>query len=302
MNKIFSLFVGILIYVVSAGQPVAEKPKILYGTCTKDSLTKAPFDKWFTTGYEKYTPNAATVAQLKKQNLKNISIEVFFGTWCGDSRREVPRLMKLLDQISFKNVHLMAVGGSDSLFKQTPLHDERNKGIFHVPAIIVYKDGIELNRINEYPSLSLEKDLLDIISNLPVIPNYHSFALINKWLNDGSLVDENISSRGLAMQIKTLTANENELNSLGYLLLVQDKKKEALKIFQVNNYLYPESANVISSLGEGYLRNGDSTNAILYLEKSLQQNKDPNAVKDILDILYEAKGLKKDALKPLNAS
>lgn len=241
MNKLISLFMAVLLTMAAAAQPAAEKPKVLYGTCTKDSLTKAPYDKWFDPGYEKYSPDSATVAQLKKQNLKNISIEVFFGTWCGDSRREVPRLMKLLDQVSFStgNLHLMAVGGSDSLYKQTPLHDERGKAIFHVPVIIVYKNGVELNRINEFPSLSLEKDLLSIITGQPVTPNYHSFATVRKWLNDGTLLDENSSIHGLAVQLKPLTDNENELNSLGYLLLGQDKKKEALKIFQVNNYLYP---------------------------------------------------------------
>ncbi len=295
MNKIVSLITGILIYTAICAQPVTERPKILYGNCTKDSLTKAPFDKWFNPGYDGYTPNVATVAQLKKQNLKDISIQVFFGTWCSDSRREVPRLLKLLDQISFNSSHirLMAVGGSDSLYKQTPQHEEQNKGIFHVPVIIVYRNGIELNRINEYPSLSLEKDLLNMVTGQPVTPNYPSFAIVNKWLNDGTLLDDNISSHGLAIQVKPLTGNEFELNSLGYLLLHQDKKKEALKIFQVNNYLYPESANVISSLGEGYLKNGDTANAVLYLEKSLEQNKDPQAVRDILDLLYDAKGVKK---------
>lgn len=99
------------------------------------------------------------------------------------------------------------------------------------------------------------------------------------------------------MQLKPLTGNEFELNSLGYLLIGQDRKKEAFKIFQINNYLYPESANVLSSLGEGYLRNGDTTNAILYLERSLEKNKDPQAVKSVLDLLYEANGVKKDLHK-----
>ncbi len=137
-----------------------------------------------------------------------------------------------------------------------------------------------------------------LLPNQPVTPNYHSFATINKWLDDGTLLDENISSHGLAIQLKPLTNNEYELNGIGYLLLGQNKKKEALKIFQINDYLYLESANVISSLGEGYLRNGDTTNAVLYLERSLEQNKNPQAVQGILDVLYEAKGLKKDVLKP----
>ena len=65
-----------------------------------------------------------------------------------------------------------------------------------------------------------------------------------------------------------------------------------MKLFQANYNLYPESANIISSLGEGYLKNKDTKNALIYLERALEQNKDPKAVKEILALLYEAMGLK----------
>jgi len=189
-------------------------------------------------------------------------------------------------------IKIITVGDSDSLYKQSPQHEEKGLGIFRVPTFIIYKNGVEVNRINEYPVNSLEKDLLIIISNQTYTPNYHSFLLINKWLNDGTLLDENISSRSLAGQLKPLVNNENEINSLAYLLLKQPKEKEALKLFQANYNLYPESVNIISSLGEGYLKNKDTKNAVLYLEWSLEQNKDPKMVKEILPLLYEAKGVK----------
>ena len=100
---------------------------------------------------------------------------------------------------------------------------------------------------------------------------------------------QNISTRSLAGQLTFLTNNENELNSLGYLLLAQGKKEEASKVFQINYYLFPESVNVMSSLGEGYYENNDIRRAIFFLEKSLKLNKDPEAVEGILSILYKAK-------------
>ena len=69
----------------------------------------------------------------------------------------------------------------------------------------------------------------------------------------------------------------------------QDKKKEALKIFQVNYNLFPESSTINSSLGEGYYENGDYKKAIVSLERSLELNKDPKTTKEILTILYKAK-------------
>lgn len=275
----------------AGAQTAVKKPAILYGQCTKDSLFSKPFDEWFKPGYSNYKPNISTVIALKAQKLNDITIEIFFGSWCGDSKRELPGFLQVLNTISFpeKNLTIIGVGNSDSLTKQSPQQQEAGKGIFRVPTFIVYKNGVEINRINEYPVLSLEKDLLQILTNQPYTPNYPSFALINHWLKDGTLQDSNISTRSLSGQLAAVVKNENELNSLGYLLLKQGKKEDASKIFQVNYYLFPESANVISSLGEGYYENNDMRRAVFFLEKSLELNKDPKAVAGILSILYKAK-------------
>ncbi len=290
MNKTICLFFIAFSYS-SIAQTSTEKQKILYRVCTKDSLMVEPFGKWFNANYDTYQPNAATIANLKKQSFENISVKAFFGSWCGDSKREIPRFLKLLSTISFpeKKIQLIGVGTGDSLVKQSPGHEEAGLGIFRVPTFIIYKNGIEINRFNEFPVFSLEKDLLGILNNQSYTPNYRSFASISKWLTDGTLLDDNISTAGLAKQLRFLVNDEHELNSLGYLLLKQDMEKEALKIFQINYNLYPESANIVSSLGEGYFETGDIKRAIAVLEKALELNKNPQDVKGILEILYKAK-------------
>jgi len=290
MNKLFISFC-LLFPAITMAQTTTEGPNIIYGICSKDNLSADPFRKWFISGYNDYTPNTAITEQLKKQSINKINIEIFFGTWCGDSKREVPRFLKLLHNISFpeKKVTLIGLGNGDSLYKQSPQHEEAGKGIFRVPTFIIYKNGIEINRINEFPIFSLERDLLTIISNGQYSPNYHSFVLVKQWLTEDILLDDNISTAGLAQQLRLLVKNEHELNSLGYLLLNHDKKKEALRVFQINYFLYPESANVISSLGEGYYENNDLKKAISFLEKALEINKKPDDIKGILEILYKTK-------------
>lgn len=292
MNKIISLLFIAFSYVATA-QSAVEKPKTIYGICTKDSLIVEPFGKWFTTNYDNYQPAIETITNLKKLSLENISIQLFFGSWCGDSKREVPRFLKLLSLISFpeNKIQLIGVGTGDTLVKQSPQHEEKGLGIFRVPVFIIYKNGIEMNRINEFPAFTLEKDLMSILKNQPYTANYRSFASVNRWLSDGTFYDENISVAGLAVQLRSLVSGENELNSLAYLLLKQGMKKEALKLFQANYNLYPESTNVISSLGEGYFENGDNSKAIIFLEKALELNKNPQDVKGILEILYKAKAM-----------
>jgi thiol-disulfide isomerase/thioredoxin len=290
MKKIM-LFIFICSHFFSAAQSQAEKPAILYGACTIDSLQAEPYTKWFTAGYDAYNPNAGTLTQLKKINTGDISIEIFFGTWCGDSKRELPRFIKLLHELSFsaKKIKLIALGGGDSLVKQSPQHEEAGKGIFRVPTFILYKNGTELGRINEFPVYSLEKDLLALFSNQPYTPNYASFGLVKKWLADSTLLDDNTSTAGLAGLIRLAVKNEHELNSLGYLLLKQGRKKEALRIFQINYSLYPESSNVASSLGEGYLETGDYKKAVLLLERSIDLNKNGADNKETLGLIYKAK-------------
>jgi thiol-disulfide isomerase/thioredoxin len=294
MKKIFPVIILFMVTVKVNGQTATTTPEILYGAIQKKDLEKTPFAEWFTPGYDDYHPDPKLNDKLKKLYTNDISIQLFLGTWCGDSKREVPRLMKLLDETGFpqKNLQVIALGGSDSSVKQSPQHEEAGKGIFRVPTVIVYRNGIEINRINEFPALSLEADLYAILSGQPYTPNYKTFATIRSWLEDGSLLNKNTSTRGLASQLRSLAASENELNSLAYLLLKQGKREEAVKIFQINHNLYPESANVMSSLGEGYCKTGDMKNAVTLLEKSLEINKDPKMVKAILAVLYEAKAVK----------
>lgn len=294
MRKIIGLL--FIIYSLPVSAQSTDKPKILYGVCNKDSLMAEPFATWYNPGFKDYTPNSVTVSSLKKRSFDNIRIKVFFGSWCGDSKREVPRFLKLLSTLSFpeKNVQLIGLGSSDSLIKQSPRHEEAGLGIFRVPTIILYENGIETGRINEFPVFSLEKDLVAILRNQPFSPNYYTFQPIRQWLSDGTLADENISVRGLAAQLKMLVAGEFELNSLGHLLIKQGKKAEALKIFQINYDIYFESAVAATSLGEGYFENGDYKKAIIAMERSLELNKDPKAIKQILSILYKAKEKEKN--------
>lgn len=287
-------FLCLSITIHAIGQPKTNEPGILYGVCTLEQLKAAPYGTWFTPAFDQYTPDTTAVNQLKKEMTGNWSIRIFFGSWCGDSKRELPRFMKLLEAISFppERVTLIGVGTGDSLVKQSPGHEEAGLGVFRVPVFIVYHKGKEINRINEFPVQSLENDLLSIFSKQPYTPNYRSFGIVLQWLNEGILLNKNASIRGLAEQLRYRVSTEHELNSLGYLLLKQAKKEEALQLFRINYYLYPESANTASSLGEGYLLNGDKKQAVNYLEHSISLNKDQNALQEILSLLYKAKEIK----------
>ncbi|MFS4446454.1 amidohydrolase family protein [Maribacter sp. 2307UL18-2] len=70
--------------------------------------------------------------------------------------------------------------------------------------------------------------------------------------------------------------DENEINSVGYLLLRLDKPLEAIAFFELNVKLFPESWNVYDSLGEGYMSVGQKKSAIKNYRKSIALNPENN--------------------------
>lgn len=65
---------------------------------------------------------------------------------------------------------------------------------------------------------------------------------------------------------------EAELNSLGYMLLYQDKGDDAIEAFKLNVVAYPQAWNVYDSLGEAYLAAGNTADAKSNYEVSVQLN------------------------------
>jgi hypothetical protein len=146
---------------------------LLLGKQNRSVLQQEPFAGWFNVNYDSYNVDSFTCNFIRPL-LKDKTITIFMGTWCGDSRREVPRVLKMLDCCNFpmQNLQLVMVGNGDSLYKKSPQHEEAGKNIVRVPTIIIEQNGSEVGRIIEFPVLSLEKDLLSILRKENYIPNY----------------------------------------------------------------------------------------------------------------------------------
>jgi len=65
-------------------------------------------------------------------------------------------------------------------------------------------------------------------------------------------------------------ANENDINTLGYLFLFAGKVDEAIEIFKKNIEMNSDSWNVYDSLGEGYMNKGENELASKYYAKALE--------------------------------
>ena len=170
MKKIFILF-AILSFINCNSQKKATKNASgdLIGFATKSDFNQQPYSRWFTANFNVYKLDKPTVLKLKKA-LKDVKIKAFMGTWCGDSKRETPRLFKVLEAANFnlKNLELITVNRS----KRTPDNLEKGLDILRVPTFIFYKKGKEIGRYVEYARESLEKDILKITTGKPYKHSY----------------------------------------------------------------------------------------------------------------------------------
>jgi thiol-disulfide isomerase/thioredoxin len=133
-----------------------------------DSLQKALAEKFvqsIATEYNSYHPDSASMAELKLRWNDSLTVKVIGGNWCSDTRRELPRLCRVLDALGSD-----ATGfGYYKVSKdKKPLQQDfaSEQSVSRVPTVFVFKNGTLLGQIVESPAKSWEKDLLELLRKL----------------------------------------------------------------------------------------------------------------------------------------
>lgn len=134
----------------------------LLGEINPSQLLKPPYDSWYLEGLASYIPDEKIMEELRKFDISDYTITIVLGTWCPDSRREVPRFMKIVDLWGFPADKIKFIGVD--INKVAPLADYPALGIERVPTFIFYKNNSEKGRIIEVPVTSLEQDTRDILA------------------------------------------------------------------------------------------------------------------------------------------
>ncbi|NSW93093.1 MAG: thioredoxin family protein [Bacteroidales bacterium] len=127
-------------------------------------LKTFPHENWYLKGFDAYQPDPEVIERLKNIVDSEVTITIVMGTWCPDSRREVPRFMKILDFLEFPAERLTFIGVDDA--KISPVEEYFNLNIQRVPTFIFYKNKIESGRIIENPVTSLEQDMENILKGI----------------------------------------------------------------------------------------------------------------------------------------
>jgi thiol-disulfide isomerase/thioredoxin len=168
MNKIFLILiiVGITLNAQVKNkimQDVKSGKPILVGICDREAFADSNFTLWFNKAYNSYLPETQIVDSLLKFE-NNFTLTIVMGTWCSDSRREVPHFYKLLDLLKFPEEKVTLINVDRK--KDGIDIDIFNLKIELVPTFIVYNNNVEIGRIIETPINLLESDLLQILKNV----------------------------------------------------------------------------------------------------------------------------------------
>lgn len=145
---------------VHTTDPKNQKP-MLVGHCRLADLKGPDYVAWFEKEYGDYKTDEATLAAVRPL-MKGVKVVLVMGTWCSDSRREVPRFYKILDHMKIKPKKKLRVISIDREKKAEGTGVEKFD-VQYVPTFIFYRNDKELGRIIETPAESLEKDMLKIL-------------------------------------------------------------------------------------------------------------------------------------------
>lgn len=138
------------------------KKDILIGECNRKAFESTPFNEWFNPKFEGYQTNNSIIQKLKdSDNIKNTEVLIVLGTWCGDSRRELPRFYKIIDELGFpeSKVTLIAVDTK----KKSENNLLNNIEFTRIPTFIFYRNKKEIGRIVESTVKTLEEEMFYII-------------------------------------------------------------------------------------------------------------------------------------------
>lgn len=148
--------------VVNREVETQKDGKMLLGNQLKAQFLKAPYADWYVKEHDEYALDQKAISELKKEKLGTYDIITFIGTWCEDSHRDFPRLMKILDEIGYPDNKLTIIAVNRK--KESPAGDETLYNIQKVPTIILKRYGKEVGRIVEMPTSGyIERDLAEIL-------------------------------------------------------------------------------------------------------------------------------------------
>ncbi len=116
---------------------------------------------WKALRAQDYTPDTAAVRTIRARG-KGVTVLLILGTWCPDSKREVPRFFKIFDQARI-NIGTVTMVGVDRTKKDAEGLTVKHS-ITRVPTFVFFRNNEEIGRVTERATTTLEKDIAAILA------------------------------------------------------------------------------------------------------------------------------------------
>jgi thiol-disulfide isomerase/thioredoxin len=159
MKKIVFLVLLCINYIPMMAQNTNPSNDSLMVGKTDISLLETKY-LWFKVGYEKYNPIVSTTENIKTK-FQNCELIVFGGTWCEDTQKLLPQFYKVLHLAGIdKNKVTLYLLDKE---KHGPEQMETTYHIANIPTFILKNNGIEVGRITEHVTQSIEQDIVELL-------------------------------------------------------------------------------------------------------------------------------------------
>jgi tetratricopeptide (TPR) repeat protein len=241
------------------------------------------FIEWFAKNSSENKVNENIFNKKVKKSITKYDVTIYMGTWCGDSRKEVPRMIKALKTLDY-DMSRLKIQALDQ-YKQAMNREELGLNIHRVPTMVFAKNGKEKGRIVEHPINSIEQDISQILTSNKYKPNYYGLEVLHKAivakgfnvLNDEKLLN----------QIKPLVKEDFELYKYGVIYFRNNEYEKAIAIYDFNAKLFPKSDRPYQNKGISYYKMGELEKAKVNLEKALKLNPENNYVQKYLGLIAD---------------
>ncbi|WP_085298209.1 thioredoxin family protein [Cognaticolwellia mytili] len=108
----------------------------------------------FMQSYRAFQLSESDIAEVKAWP-SDLHVDVYFGTWCHDSQREVPHFLKIVAEKTELSNRLIGLDYE----KSEPNGTAKSHDIKYTPTFVVYQNNKEIGRIVERPKVSLAADI-----------------------------------------------------------------------------------------------------------------------------------------------
>ena len=151
--KLYSL----LFFLMFVIPPLQAQDEYLSGPVTESQIREV---KIFDLYAKRYEPDMNIIRKLNQVS-DSILVDVFMGTWCHDSKREIPAFFKIMELV--ENPLITANYTALEYRRRGPKEIIKKHNIKRTPTFVIYKNGKEIGRIIEEVEKSVESDLYKII-------------------------------------------------------------------------------------------------------------------------------------------